>query len=350
MSGLRSLAPIMVAIVCLLPAVTLAQPGSVAPDSTSTRPSIGIALGGGGARGISHIGVLERLDELRIPIDYVAGTSMGAVVGALFSLGFTPQEIDQDILGVDWRRLMSDRPDRSGLSYRRKSDDLRNIWPFEFGLTKHGISMQRSLIYGQKLHLALHEPDLYISDNDDFNSLPIPFRAVATDLVTGDIVVPDHGSLFRAVRASMAAPGAFPPVEMDGRTLMDGYLRVMLPTGVVRDMGADVVIAVHPGWAPGQTPEDMSWDLASIFLQANYLLTWANTLPDLEAADIPLMVPLPDIPLYDLTQAADAIEAGRRAVDENIEALLPLALPEEEYIQWRASVGHRQGLRFVRVF
>jgi NTE family protein len=331
----------MVAMVCLLPAVTLAQPGTVAPDSTDTRPSIGIALGGGGARGISHIGVLQRLDELRIPIDYVAGTSMGAVVGALFSLGFTPQEIDQDILGVDWRRLMSDRPDRSGLSYRRKSDDLRNIWPFEFGLTKNGITMQRSMIYGQKLHLALHEPDLYVSDNDDFDSLPIPFRAVATDLVTGDIVVPDHGSLFRAVRASMAAPGAFPPVEMEGRTLMDGYLRVMLPTGVVRDMGADVVIAVHPGWAPGQTPEDMSWDLPSIFLQANYLLTWANTLPDLEAADVPLLVPLPDIPLYDLTQAADAIEAGRRAVDANIEALLPLALPEEEYLLWRASVNRR---------
>ena len=114
------------------------------------------------------------------------------------------------------------------------------------------------------------------------------------DFAPGDIVVPDHGSLLRAVRASMAAPGVFPPVEMDGRTLIDGYLRVMLPTRVVQDMGADVVIAVHPGWAPGQTPPDTSWDLATILLQANYLLTWANTYPDLSAADIPITVPLPE--------------------------------------------------------
>ena len=341
MLGLRSLVPIMVATVCLLPAVTRSQPGAVAPDSAGTRPSIGIALGGGGARGLAHIGVLQRLDELRIPVDYVAGTSMGAVVGVLFSLGFTPQEIDQDILGVDWRRLMTDRPDRSGLSFRRKSDDLQNIWPFEFGITSGGLSLQRGLIYGQNLHLALHAPDLYMAGHDDFDSLPIPFRAVATDLVTGDIVVPDHGSLLRAVRASMAAPGAFPPVETDGRTLMDGYLRVMLPTRVVKDMGADVVIAVHPGWAPGQTPADTPWDLASIIMQGNYILTWANTYPDLAAADIPITVPLPDIPLYDLTSAGAAIEAGRRAVDEHIEALRPLALAEDEYTLWRASVDRR---------
>jgi NTE family protein len=310
-------------------------------DSTTTRPSIGIALGGGGARGLSHIGVLQRLDELRIPIDYVAGTSMGAVVGVLFSLGFTPQEIDQDILGVDWRRLMTDRPDRSGLSYRRKSDDLQNLWPFEFGITDRGLTLQRGLIYGQKLHLAFHAPDLYTAGYADFDSLPIPFRAVATDLVTGDIVIPEQGSLLSAVRASMAAPGAFPPQEVDGRTLTDGYLRVMLPTAVVREMGADVVIAVHPGWSPGQTSADTSWDLASIFLQANFILTWANTYPDLVAADIPITVSLPDIPLYDLTRATEAIAAGRLAVDEHVEALRSLALPEDEYNLWRASVSRR---------
>jgi NTE family protein len=313
----------------------------VETDSTHTRPSIGIALGGGGARGLAHIGVLERLDELRIPVDYVAGTSMGAVVGVLFSLGFTPQEINQDILGVDWQRLMTDRPDRSGLSYRRKTDDLQNIWPFEFGITSGGLSLQRGLVYGQNIHLALHAPDLYMAGSGDFDNLPIPFRAVATDLVTGDIVVPDQGSLLRAVRASMAAPGAFPPVEMDGRTLMDGYLRVMLPTRVVQDMGADIVIAVHPGWAPGQTPPDASWDLASIIMQSNYLLTWSNTYPDLAAADIPITVPLPDIPLYDLTRAETAIEAGRKAVDGHLEALRPLALSEYEYTLWRASIGRR---------
>ncbi len=323
----------MLVLLAVLPATVVAA----SPD----RPTIGVALGGGGARGLAHIGVLERLDELRIPVDRVAGTSMGAVVGSLYCLGFHPQEIDQNVRQVDWRLLMTDRPDRRQISFRRKSDDMNHLWPFEFGITSNGLALQRGLIAGQKFASIFSAPDLYTAGYRGFDDLPIPFRPVATDLVTGEIVVLESGNLMRAVRASMAAPGAFPPVSIDGRTLVDGYLRTMVPVDVVRDMGADVVIGVHVGWAPGETPPGKEWDLPSILLQANYLLAWSNTAPELAGADVAVVVRQPDIPLYDLTQVAAAIEAGRRAVDAMRDELLPLALSEADYERWRAGVGRR---------
>jgi len=308
-------------------------------SSEHQRPTIGIALGGGGARGLAHVGVLLRLDELRIPVDRVAGTSMGAVVGAMFALGFTPQEIEQDVLDVDWRQLMTDRPDRRQLSFRRKTDDRDNIWPFEVGLTSTGLALQRSLLAGQRLSHALKAPGLYTAGYTGFDSLPIPYRAVATDLVTGEAVILDQGNLMRAVRASMAAPGAFPPERIDDRELVDGYLRTMVPVECARDMGSDKVIAVHVGWAPGDTPDSTKWDLPGIILQSNYLLTWSNVVPELAAADVVMNVSLPDVQLIDFSQTEHAIAAGRAAVDAHLDVLLPLALSEAEYARWRVGVG-----------
>ena len=302
---------------------------------------IGIALGGGGARGMAHIGVLTRLDELRIPVDRIAGTSMGAVVGAFVALGFTPQEVEQKALSVDWRWLMTDRPDRRHLSFRRKTDGNENIWPFEFGLTRHGLVTQRGLINGQKFTLAFRTPDLYTAGYASFDSLPVPFRPVAVDIETGEVVIPDQGNLLRAVRASMAAPGAFPPVRIDDRELVDGYLRVMVPVDAVREMGADKVIAVHVGWTPEEQSDNAPWDLPSILEQGSFILTYANVVPSMAAADIPISVHLPDIPLYDLTRTEEAIAAGRKAVDAHLDQLLPLALSEEEYSRWRSGVGRR---------
>jgi len=327
---------------CIILALIVAlAPSGFADQTTGDRPTIGLALGGGGARGLAHIGVLERLDELHIPIDGVAATSMGAVVGSYFCLGFTPQEIDTMARKTDWRLLMTDRPERQSMSYRRKTDDSHNIWPFEIGITSSGLAMQRGLIMGQKFNYTFDDPDLYTAGYDGFDLLPIPFRPVANDLETGEIVVLDRGNLLQAVRASMAAPGAFPPVRIGERDLVDGYLRAMVPVNIVRDMGVDQVIAVHVGWSPGETHRDASWDLPSIILQSNFILTYANVVPDLAAADVVISVPQPDISLVELTRASESIEAGRRAVDAQLDSLLPLALPEEEYRQWRASI-HRQ--------
>ncbi len=310
-----------------------------APDTA--HPTIGLALGGGGARGLSHVGILARLDELRIPVHCVSGTSMGAIVGAYAALGFSPAEIEQMVLATDWNFLIADRPDRRSLSFRRKTDTTDNIWPFEFGNTAEGLGFQRGLLSGQKFNYLFDEPDLYTAGYDGFDSLPVPFRAVATDLETGEAVILKKGNLMRAVQASMAAIGAFPPVTIDGRTLADGYLRAMVPVGAAREMGADKVIAVHAGWSPGELPPNGIWNVMTIVLQAGYILTWANVVPDMAQADVTITVSLPDLPLFDLTQMQKAITAGRKAVDAQMEALLPLALSEEDYAAWRASVQRR---------
>ncbi|MEN8006572.1 MAG: patatin-like phospholipase family protein [Candidatus Krumholzibacteriota bacterium] len=303
-----------------------------------TRPVIGLALGGGGARGLAHIGVLQRLDELRIPVDRVAGTSMGAVVGVLLSLGFSPDEIEAMVLEVDWRSFMTDRPDRRRMSYRRKTDYMENIWPIEFGITSDGLVLQRGMMMGQRFNFVFQAPGLYTAGYASFDSLPIPYRPVATDLVTGDVVIPDRGNLLRAVRASMAAPGAFPPVQIGDHLLVDGYLRTMIPVDTVRDMGADRVIAVHVGWSPGETPKGTHWDLPDILMQSNFILTYSNVVPQLEASDVGLSVSLPEVPLFDLTQAESTIAAGRATMDEHLAELLPLALSEEEYARWREEI------------
>ncbi len=328
-------------IALLIACPVLAEDEAATDEVTNeARPVIGLALGGGGARGMAHIGVLQRLDELRVPVDRVAGTSIGAVVGVLFSLGFTPDEIEATFLAVDWRSLMTDRPDRRKMSYRRKTDYMENIWPIEIGVTGEGLVFQRGMIMGQKFNFIFQDPGIYTAGYDSFDSLPVPFRPVATDLETGEVVVLDRGNLLRAVRASMAAPGAFPPVQIGDQLLVDGYLRTMIPVDVTREMGADKVIAVHVGWAPGDTPDGSRWGLPEILMQANLILTYSNTLPQLDVADVGVLVRLPDVPLFDLTQTKEVIAAGRAAVDEHLDELLPLALSEAEYAQWREGIGH----------
>ncbi len=194
------------------------------------------------------------------------------------------------------------------------------------------------MIMGQKFNFIFKDPGIYTAGYDSFDSLPVPFRPVATDLETGEVVILDRGNLLRAVRASMAAPGAFPPVQIGDQILVDGYLRTMIPVDAAREMGADKVIAVHVGWAPGDTPDGSRWGLPEILMQANLILTYSNTLPQLEVADVRVLVSLPDVPLFDLTQAREVIAAGRAAVDEHMEELLPLALSEVEYARWREGI------------
>jgi NTE family protein len=290
---------------------------------------------------MAHIGVLARLDELRVPVDCISGTSMGAVIGAYAALGFSPAEIERLALATDWSSVIPDRPDRRSLSFRRKTDSFDNIWPFEFGLTDRGLGLQRGFLSNQVFNYTWRDPDLYTAGYDGFDALPIPFRPVATDLETGESVVLERGNLQQAVQASMAAIGAFPPVHIEDRDLIDGYLRAMVPVDAARGMGADKVIAVHVGWNPGELPPSGAWDLVTISLQAGYILTWANVEPDMAQADVSLYVSLPEVPLFDLTQAAKAVAAGRAAVDAQLEALRPLALTEEDYAAWRASVDRR---------
>ena len=211
-------------------------------SSPAPRPRICLVLSGGGARGMAHIGVLKVLEELKIPIDCIAGTSMGAVVGGLYASGMTAQQIDATMRSVDWQEAFRDAPPRRDLAFRRKQDDRNFLVRLPLGL-KHGqILLPKGFIQGQKLQETLRQLTLPFSNSTDFDLLPTPFRAVATDLETGDAVLLDKGDLAIAMRASMSAPGVFAPVESQGRLLVDGGLAENLPIDVARAMHADILI------------------------------------------------------------------------------------------------------------
>src|SRR5689334_13838836 len=226
-----------------------APPAPPTARQESGKPlKIGLALGGGGARGVAHIGVIRKLEELHIPIDYVVGTSMGSIIGGLYACGYTPDEMEKLIKSIHWDTLFQDAPDRKDQSFRQKEDDFDHLIPLEFGLNfrKGGLLLPPGLIAGSKLGYILENATLPCTV-PDFDHLRIPFRAVATDIQTGKPYVMAKGDLGRAIRASMAIPAIFTPVELDGHLLIDGGEAENLPVQTTRAMGADVVIAVNVG-------------------------------------------------------------------------------------------------------
>jgi len=214
-----------------------------APAAVSqVRPRICLVLSGGGARGMAHIGVLKVLEELKIPIDCIAGTSMGAVVGGLYASGMTAAQIDATMRSVDWQEAFRDAPPRRDLAFRRKQDDRNFLVRLPLGL-KHGqILLPKGFIQGQKLQETLRQLTLQFNDSTDFDKLPTAFRAVATDLESGGAVILEKGDLAIAMRASISAPGVFAPVDYQGRLLVDGGLAENLPINVARAMNAEILI------------------------------------------------------------------------------------------------------------
>ena len=206
-----------IAALALSAAPSLAIAPAAAPEDEA-RPRVGLVLSGGGARGAAHVGVLRVLEELRVPVDYVVGTSIGAVVGGLYASGSSPQTIRGSFEEVDWEDLFTDRPPRKNISFRRKQDDDEDLFRLELGIKRRGLVLPAGLIAGQKLSFLLRKMTLHAAGVDDFDRLAIPFRAVATDLDSGEMVVLGGGDLAEAIRASMAVPGVFTPVELDGRT------------------------------------------------------------------------------------------------------------------------------------
>jgi NTE family protein len=175
-------------------------------------PRIGLALSGGGARGLAHIGVLKVLEELRVPVHCVTGTSMGAIVGAGYAAGSTPAALEKFVRATSWDEVFSDRPPRDEVAIQRKFEDYKTLFAPEYGVSSKGLALPKGIIAGVSIEgfmRRLVEPALGIND---FSRLPIPFRAIASDIETGDAVVLDHGSLPQAMRASMSVPGALAPV------------------------------------------------------------------------------------------------------------------------------------------
>ena len=275
------------------------------------RPRIGLALSGGGARGAAHVGVIKVLKEMNIPIDYIAGTSMGAIIGGLYAVGLGVEELTAVLRDIDWKEALQDSTSREDKSYHRKREDRGFLIKAKAGLKGGKIKFPKGLLQGQKLNLILKDLTMQVANIDDFNHLRIPFRAVATDLGTGEAVVIGGGNLATALRASMSIPGALQPVEIDGKLLVDGGVSNNLPIDVVREMGADVVIAVSIG-----TPLNPAGRLQSIFAVAGQLttiMTMQNTrrqISTLTDRDILIKPDLEDISTSDFTRSLEAIPIG----------------------------------------
>ena len=209
-------------------------------------------LQAGGALGFAHIGVLKELERLHIPVDYIAGTSMGSIIAGLYASGMSPEDIETAITTIDWWDVMKDKTARRELDYRRKLEAQRYLFDLELGLRGYRLVAPNGMASGQKLNNILQTLTLNAASVAKFDDLNIPYRAVATDLNTGEAVILDHGNLGVAMRASMAVPGAFTPVELDGRTLVDGGIVKNVPVDVVKNMGADILIVVDVGLAGAQ--------------------------------------------------------------------------------------------------
>ncbi|XLM22892.1 patatin-like phospholipase family protein, partial [Chromobacterium piscinae] len=204
---------------------------------------VGVVLGGGGARGFAHLGVLKELERLRIPISCIAGTSAGALIGGIYANGLPLDEMEKEFNGADWDQMLSGRPARADIPYDRKRNDYKNYLDASFGLKGGELRLPRGAINSQGIEMYIH--NLTRDRNiDSFDKLPIPFRAVAADLLTGDAVVFDKGSLSRALRASMAVPGVFDLVEDGGKLLVDGAIARNVPVQDVKGRCAKHVIVV----------------------------------------------------------------------------------------------------------
>ena len=310
----------------------LLSPVVIADTAELSRPKIGLALSGGGARGAAHVGVIRVLEEMQIPVDYIAGTSMGAIVGGLYASGMTSDEIAHQMATIDWDDVFEDDPDRPARSQRRKDDDFLYLAKGRLGVSKDGIQLPNAAVSGQKLDLILRALTLPVSNIDDFTQLPIPFNAVAMDIATGKEVVLSSGDLATSIRASMAIPAALAPIEINGQLLVDGGSANNLPISVVRDMGADIVIAVDIS-TPLSERKDLGSAL-SVVIQLTGLLIQRNVeqqISTLTEQDILIVPNLGTIGTGDFDRTLEAIDVGQTTAQTIQQQLAVLSTDKSKY-------------------
>ncbi|MGW8368274.1 MAG: patatin-like phospholipase family protein, partial [Gammaproteobacteria bacterium] len=320
----------------LLGALVTAQAGC--PGADPARPSIGLVLSGGGARGAAHVGVLKVLEELRVPVDCIAGTSMGAIVGGLYASGMPVPEIERTLAEIDWGAVFDDQLERDNRPFRRKRDD--DLWLIKgrLGVRDGELRIPTGLIQGQKIRGILSFYTLPVSGVRDFDLLPIPFRAVATDIVTGEEVVLGGGVLAEAVHASMAIPAVFAPVEIGDHLLVDGGVSNNLPISVARAMGADLIIAVDIS-TPLYQREELD-SLLAITDQLSNFLTRRNTerqIKMLDEQDVLLLPDMSDLSSASFDRIVEAVQPGAAAAIASSDILRRLSLADGDWIAYRAA-------------
>ncbi|MBR7746458.1 patatin-like phospholipase family protein [Undibacterium baiyunense] len=300
--------------------------------SIKERPKVALVLSGGGARGFAHVGVLRVLKEMRIPIDFVVGTSMGAVVGGAYAAGRSVEEIEDIVRNTSWDTVLADRPARDALDFRRREEDVNLPSRIEFAVTKSGITFPPSAAGNSALEQALTRLLPNGMKSEHINHLPIPFRSVASDLVTGEMVELTDTPLFITLRASLAVPGMFAPVHINKRLVVDGGLVRNLPIDMAKKMGADIVIAVNVGTPLAQEKELGS--AISVAQQMLQILTEQNvqrSLKELRPKDILIAPNLSGIDFLDFDEHHNAMLAGDIATRQLENRLQQLRATPEEY-------------------
>jgi NTE family protein len=328
-------------LACLLIAGTsaFAQDRQIEADpADGQRPTIGVAFGGGSARGLAHIGVIRWFEEHRIPIDMAAGTSMGGLIGGGFATGMDAAELDDLIKHLNWDELFGS----SAFAYkniRRKADARAYPSRLEFGL-KRGIVPPVSLNNGEQVDLLVGRIAAPYFSIRTFDDLPTPFRTVAVDLLSATPVVMDRGSLATAMRATMSLPLIFPPVQRDGQVLVDGGAMDNVPADVVKAMGAGRVVAINVGDLADL--KEVNYSLLGLAGETLDAMMRANTKAGMKQADIIINVPLADYGSLDWRKSDVLIAEGYKAAESMRDRLLPLAVSEAEYARWTASRKSRR--------
>jgi NTE family protein len=322
--------------------------------SNSGRPRVGLVLSGGGARGATHIGVLKILEQLHVPIDVIAGTSMGAVVGGLYASGMSGEQIESAMAALDWQAAFRDRPPRTELDYRRKEEDREFLVNLPVGLQGKKLVIPKGLVQGQMLTETLRRLTLPVARITDFDRLPTRFRAVATNLETGARRVIGDGDLTTAMRASMSVPGLFEPVDYRGELLVDGGLSDNLPIDIARAMGVDILIVVDAGF-PLQPRKSLN-SLTGVTNQMLSILLRKDIERDLATLgpnDIVVSPQLGDFSSYDFPETMKIVHAGVAAAEAVESRLSALAVSDQEYARYQQARSYaRSGLpqvEFVRV-
>ena len=317
-------------------APALAQPAAD-PKPPAGPPRIGLALSGGGARGLAHLGVLKVLEELRVPVHCVTGASMGAIVGGSFASGAPPARLEETVLKTDWSAVFTDRPPRAEISIRRKQDDYKTLFAPEYGVKNGGLVLPKGILSGVSIEAHFRTFTETAVGISDFRKLPIPFRATATDIETGESVILDRGNLAQAMRASMSVPGAMAPVEIGGRLLVDGGIANNLPIDEARKLCATVVIAVNISTPPLKREQITSALSVSVQL-LNFLgkQTVDRQLASMGPRDVLIAPDLGDISAGSFERAAEAIRIGEAAARAMADQLKRYSLPPEQYAALRS--------------
>jgi NTE family protein len=324
-----------------LPTISVAQtpaaPAEPPQPIAKPRLKIGVALEGGGALGLAHIGVLQWFEEQHVPVDFIAGTSMGGLVGGFYATGLSPSDMQRLIAHLDWDEILRDRTPYEDLSFLRKQDQQAYPNTLVLGLRK-GLYLPAGLNAGHQIGLLIDRETLPYFSLPSFDALPVPFRSVATDLVSGKQFVFKDGSLAEALRATMSIPGAFAPVHDGQRVYVDGGLVNNLPTDVVRQMGADIVIAVHLETEPIEAKNIQS--LLGVLQASVRAVISESEVRGLAKADAVVSVPVGHFVSSDFAKNAPILQAGYQAAKDKSKLLAAFALDDDrwnEYVRNRDS-------------